>query len=250
VGGAAVADSQAALEERGGSLPEFENQTDGVVEQGVIFFRVGVGAVGVDAVVFGSFKEALNVFGFALILPERDYSGGFFFTDVRGVETHETAGAGRKEEHIATTKESLCAVGVKDGAGVDLGGESEADTGGDVGLDEAGDYVYAGALGGEDEVDADGPGHLSEAGDGFFDVGAVEHHEIREFIDDDDDVGRGSLSSPSSKREGMADSRACCIGRYPDAARSEELETALHFADGVAQSVGGQLGLSMMGVKR
>jgi len=90
-----------------------------------------------------------------------------------------------------------------------LVGEAEADAGGDVGLDEAGDDVDRGALGGEDEMNADGAGHLGETGDGFLDVGAVEHHEVGELVDDDDDEGSGSLSSSaSSKREGMGASKS------------------------------------------
>ena len=42
-------------------------------------------------------------------------------------------------------------------------------------------------------MDADGARHLGEAGDGFFDVGAVEHHQVGEFVDDDDDVGQRLL---------------------------------------------------------
>src|ERR1022692_3055223 len=42
-------------------------------------------------------------------------------------------------------------------------------------------------------MDAYGAGHLRETGDGFFDVGAVEHHEVGQFVDDDDDEGEGVL---------------------------------------------------------
>ena len=43
------------------------------------------------------------------------------------------------------------------------------------------------------QMDADSAGHLREAGDGFFHVGAVEHHQVGEFVDDDDDVGERFL---------------------------------------------------------
>jgi len=121
--------------------------------------------------------------------------------DVGGMEADEAAGAGRTEEHVSAAEEGFGAVVVDDGAGVDLGGEAEADAGGDVGLDEAGDDVDGGALGGEDEVNADGAGHLGEAGDGFFDVGAVEHHEVGELVDDDDDVGERELFVVAGEEE-------------------------------------------------
>jgi len=72
----------------------------------------------------------------------------------------------------------------------DFSGEAEGHAGGHVGLDEAGDDVDRRALRSEDEMDADGASHLREARDGLFDIGAVEHHEVGELVDDDDDVGK------------------------------------------------------------
>ena len=73
--------------------------------------------------------------------PEFGYGCDFFFGYEGRVDALEAAGAGREEEHVAAAEEGLGAVGVDDGAGVDLGGEAEAHAGGDVGLDEAGDDV-------------------------------------------------------------------------------------------------------------
>ncbi len=131
---------------------------------------------------------------------------------------------------------------VDDGAGVDLGGEAEAHAGGDVGLDEAGDDVDRWALRGEDEVDADGAGHLGEAGDGFFDVGAVEHHEVGELVDDDDDVGERLLVVVVEEVFAAVVEELVELVDVADVVGGEELEAALHLADGIAEGVGGEFG--------
>ena len=94
MGGAAVADAETSLEERGGGFAELEDQADGVVEHGVVFVGVGVGAIDGDALVFGRFEEGMDILGLALIFPEGDYGGGLFLGAQRGVEAHEAAGAG------------------------------------------------------------------------------------------------------------------------------------------------------------
>ena len=95
-----------------------------------------------------------------------------------------------EKEHVAAAEKSLGAVGVEDGPRVNFGGQAEADSGWHVGLDEAGDDVDRGALRGQDEMNADGASHLRKAGDGLLDVGAVEHHQVGQLVDDDDDVGK------------------------------------------------------------
>ena len=97
MGGAAVADAEASLEERGGGFAEFEDQADGVVEQGVVFVGVGVGAIDGDALVFGRFEEGMDVFGISLRPPEADHGRSLRFGDQGRVEAHETAGAGGEE---------------------------------------------------------------------------------------------------------------------------------------------------------
>ena len=39
-------------------------------------------------------------------------------------------------------------------------------------------------------MDADGAGHLREARDRFFHVAGVDHHQVGQLVDDDDDVGQ------------------------------------------------------------
>ena len=132
---------------------------------------------------------------------------------------------------------------VDDGARVDLGGEAEAHAGGHVGLDEAGDDVDRGTLRGEHEVDADGAGHLREARDRLFDVGAVEHHQVGELVDDDDDVGQRLLVHVLEEILAAVVEELVELVDVADVVGGEQLEAALHLADGVAQSIRGELGL-------
>ncbi len=151
---------------------------------------------------------------------------------------------GRQEEHVAAAEQRFGAVGVEDGARVDLGGQAEADARGNVGLDEAGDDVDAGPLRGEDQMNADGARHLREARDGLFHVGAVEHHQVGELVDDDDDVGQRLLlpAVVEERRHGAFEELVVLVD-VAHAAAGQQLEAALHLADGVAQGVGCQLGL-------
>ena len=249
MGGAAVADAKAALKERGRGLAELEDEADCVVEEGIVSL-VFVGAAGVISLfIFGAFKEALDVLGFALGAPEFCDCGDFFFSDKGCVDALETAGAGGKEEHVAAPEEGFGTVAVDDGAGVDLGGEAEGHAGGDVGFDEAGDDVDGGALGGEDEMDADGAGHLCETGDGLFDVGAVEHHEIGELVDDDHDVGEGFLVDVFEEVLAAVIEELVELVDVADVVGCEQLEAAFHLADGVAQGISCKFGFGDDGRK-
>ena len=67
----------------------------------------------------------------------------------------------------------------------------EADAGGEIGLDRAGDHVGGRALGRHDEVNAGRPRHLSDPLDGGFHFLAGGQHQVRDLVDHDDDVGEG-----------------------------------------------------------
>ena len=101
----------------------------------------------------------------------------------------EAAEAGWAEEHIPAALEGFGALAVEDRARVDLRGDLKGDARGVVGFDDAGDDVDGRALRREDGMDADRAGHLREAGDGRLDVLGGGHHEVGEFVDDEDDVG-------------------------------------------------------------
>src|SRR5882762_4897859 len=40
-------------------------------------------------------------------------------------------------------------------------------------------------------MDTDGAGHLRQASDGLFDVVGVHHHQVGQFVDHNDQVGKG-----------------------------------------------------------
>ena len=64
----------------------------------------------------------------------------------------------------------------------------ERDARGDVRLDDAGDDVHARPLGGDDAMDARRARHLRDARDGHFHVGRRDEHQVRQLVNDDDDV--------------------------------------------------------------
>ena len=57
---------------------------------------------------------------------------------------------------------------------------------------------------GKHKMNADSPRHLRQTGYGFFDVARVEHHQIGEFVDDDDNVGNRAFFGV------FGEQAACC----------------------------------------
>ena len=109
--------------------------------------------------------------------------------DERPVDAADAAAAGHVE-HVALAEQLLGALLAEDGAAVDLARHLERDSGGEIGLDRAGDDVDRRALGGGDDVDAGGARHLRQALDRALDVLAGDHHQVGHLVDDDDDVGQ------------------------------------------------------------
>ncbi len=86
-------------------------------------------------------------------------------------------------------------------------------------------------------MDAHGAGHGGEARKGGLEFFAGDLHEIREFVDDDDDVGQFFLGEVA-----LAD--AAIVGAYvPHAEAVEHGIAALHFADAVLERLKGLLRL-------
>jgi hypothetical protein len=227
VRGAAVADAQTALQERGRSLAEFEDEADRILKEIVValFALFAFESPFARARIFGRFEEARDIVGASLLLPELCNSGDFFFGDEGRVEAMDPRSSWREIEQVAAAEEGFSAVGVENGARVDLGGEAEGNAGGNVGLDKAGDDVDRGALRSEHQMNADGAGHLGEARDGFFDVGLVDHHEVGELIDDDHDVRQRLLFLLGLVEEGGRGGvkQTVILLDVADAARGEQL---------------------------
>ena len=69
-----------------------------------------------------------------------------------------------------------------------LAAHLKGDARGDVRLDDPGDHIHARPLRGHDAMNARGPRHLRDAGDGHLHVRRRHEHQVRQFVDDDDDV--------------------------------------------------------------
>ena len=101
--------------------------------------------------------------------------------------------SGGQVEHVAATQQRLGAVGVENGARIDFGRHAERHAGREVRLDQSGDDVDRRPLRRQHQVNADRARHLRQSRDRLFDVAAVEHHQVGQFVDDDDDVGKRPL---------------------------------------------------------
>ena len=98
---------------------------------------------------------------------------------------------------------ALRAVRVEDGSRVHLGGKAESYARRDVCLDQAGDDIDRWPLRRQHQVNSDRACHLRQARDRFFDVGTIQHHQVGQLVDDDDDVGQRLCSSASSNMLGV-----------------------------------------------
>ena len=123
-----------------------------------------------------------------------------------------------QKQEVAVFEQVFRAHLVEDGAAVDFALHGEGHAGGDVGFDQAGDHVHAGALGGDDEVDASGAGFLREAGDLLLYGFALGHHQVGQLVDDDDDerqfFQRLGFVGVEAERVGDFFLRACGFGDF------------------------------------
>src|ERR1700709_2130962 len=103
------------------------------------------------------FGDFFDIGGFALFAQERDDVLHFAIGDEWAVHAGDAAAA-HHVQHVAHAEQLLGALFAQDGAAVELADDLEADPGGGVGLDGAGDDVDRGTLGGHDDVDARGAG--------------------------------------------------------------------------------------------
>ena len=93
-------------------------------------------------------------------------------------------------------------------------------------------------------MDADGARHLRQTRDRFLDIVAVQHHQVGQLVDDDDDVGnRAVVGLLGCKQAGRVVEQRVVAGDVADAFRGQKLEPPLHLAHGVAQRVGCEFGL-------
>ena len=147
--------------------------------------------------------------------PELDHGGDLFFRDERRVQAMHARRSRRQVEHVAASQQRFGAIGVENGARVDLGRHAERNAGREVGLDQAGDDVDRRPLRRQHQVNADGARHLRQARDRFFDVARVEHHQVGQLVDDDDDVGQRPVFGIFAEQAAACRRRrtACCTAR-------------------------------------
>ncbi len=91
-------------------------------------------------------------------------------------------------------------------------------------------------------MNADGAGHLRETRDGFLDVAGVDHHQVGQFVDDDDDVGQrlvlGGVGVVKERERLALLECAVVLVDVADAARGQQFQARFHLARGIAQNVG------------
>ena len=114
----------------------------------------------------------------------------FLVGDERALRANQFRRAGRQIQHVAFAEQFVRAHRVENRARVHPRRALERDARGDVCLDDAGDDVHARPLGGDDAMDARRARHLRDARDGHFHVGGRHEHQVRQFVNDDDDVAQ------------------------------------------------------------
>src|SRR5262249_26332356 len=128
--------------------------------------------------------------------------------------------------------------GVEDGARIDLRRDPERDTRGKVRLDQARNDIDRRPLRRQYQVDPDRARHLRQAGDRFLYIVAIEHHQVRKFVDDDDDVGNRTVLAvlPVAEQAGrlLVVERLVVLVDVADAAVGEQLQAALHLLHRIA----------------
>src|SRR6266852_2300551 len=94
-------------------------------------------------------------------------------------------------------------------------------------------------------MDAHGARHLRQARDGFFHVVGVHHHQVGQFVDDDDQVGKrfvlAFFDAVEERKRLRLLERAIVLVDVAYAALRQQLQPVLHFPGGVAQDIGSDL---------
>ncbi len=94
-------------------------------------------------------------------------------------------------------------------------------------------------------MDTHGARHLRQPRDGFLHVVGVDHHQVRQFVDHDDQVGKRfvlAFFNVLEKRERLRLlERAVVLVNVAHPALRQQLQPILHFPGGVAQDVGSDL---------
>jgi hypothetical protein len=112
-------------------------------------------------------------------------------------------------------------------------------------LDEAGDDVDRRPLGRQDEVDAGRTGELGDADDRLLDVTRGDHHQVRQLVDDDEQVGvRADDPLGARQRRDLAGLDGLVeLVDVLEAERREVVVAGVHLTHDPLEGLGGLLGV-------
>ena len=115
----------------------------------------------------------------------------FLVGDERALGADQFRRTGRQIKHVALAEQFVRAHRVENRPRIHAcAAHLERDARRDVRLDDAGDDVHARPLRGDDAMDARRARHLRDARDGHFHVGGRDEHQVRQLVNDDDDVAQ------------------------------------------------------------
>src|ERR1700730_426279 len=145
MGGAAVADTQTALEKGSRGLTELDDQANRVVEKRVIVVRGNFSRFFATsrrlAIFFWRLEKFLLILRLTLRLPEFNDRFDFPFGYVRSMQPMNTGRTGRQVEHVAAPEKRFGAVGIQNGARIDFCRDPERDSSRKVSFYQPRDHV-------------------------------------------------------------------------------------------------------------
>ncbi len=93
-------------------------------------------------------------------------------------------------------------------------------------------------------MNAHGARHLRQPGDGFFHVAGIEHHQVGQLVDDDDNVRNRLVFGVffEQTRRAILFEQAVVLIDIAYAFGSQQLQPPFHLTHRIAQRISGQLG--------
>ena len=198
-GGPGVAKLQSSLQHGDRGLSRFQNHIHGSGEHFVPFqllfvgfdFRGGLaGLPGLLGLLFDLLQHLLVVVGYIVLLHIPGNGFHLSVGDKAALDTQGFAAANGCIEHIALAHQLFGALGIQDDPGLHGGGHGEGNSGGNIGLHQAGNHIGRGPLGGDNQVHTGSTAHLGNAADGILHLFGSHQHQICQLIDDDDHLGQ------------------------------------------------------------
>ena len=126
----------------------------------------------------------------SLFLPLDEIHDRFYLTvgEEAALDAHGLGDADGAEEHIAVAEQLLSAGHIEDRARIHLRGDGQCDPARDICLDDAGNHVDGWALCGNHQMHARRTRHLGEAADGILHLIGSGHHQVGQFVNENDDA--------------------------------------------------------------